>query len=66
MLRFNKHRRTLEPEEYHYDLQDVSEPNLYREIFPYTDIPKIPFNNRVVPMNPPEEIWMTDTTFRDG
>ncbi|MHB9154455.1 MAG: 2-isopropylmalate synthase [Endomicrobiales bacterium] len=66
MLRYNKHRRTLEPEEYHYELQDVTEPNLYREIFPYTDIPKIPFNNRVVPMNPPEEIWMTDTTFRDG
>jgi len=66
MLRFNKHRRTLEPEEYHYELQDVAEPKLFRDIFPYTDIPKIPFNNRVVPMNPPEEIWMTDTTFRDG
>ena len=66
MLRFNKHRRTLEPVEYHYELQERKEPNLYREIFPYTDIPKIPFNNRVVPMNPPEEIWMTDTTFRDG
>ena len=24
------------------------------------------FNNRVVPMNMPDEIWMTDTTFRDG
>jgi isopropylmalate/homocitrate/citramalate synthase len=66
MLRFNKHRRTLEPEEYHYELQDVAEPNLFRDIFPYSDIPKIPFNNRVVPMNPPEEIWITDTTFRDG
>lgn len=66
MLRYNKHRRTLEPEEYHYELQDVTEPNLFRDIFPYTDIPKIAFNNRVVPMNPPEEIWMTDTTFRDG
>ncbi|MGA2090420.1 MAG: 2-isopropylmalate synthase [Endomicrobiales bacterium] len=66
MLKFNKYRRTLEQEEYHYELQDVSEPNLFRATFPYTDIPKIPFNNRVVPMNPPEEIWMTDTTFRDG
>ena len=66
MLRFNKHRRTLEPDEYMYELQDVKEPNLYRDIFPYNDIPKIPFNNRVVPMNPPEEIWITDTTFRDG
>ncbi len=66
MLRFNKHRRTLEPEEYHYELQETKDPNLFRDIFPYTDIPKIPFNNRVVPMNPPEEIWITDTTFRDG
>jgi citrate (Re)-synthase len=66
MLRFNKHRRTLEPEEYHYELQDTEKPNLYRDTFPYVDIPKIPFNNRVVPMNPPEEIWITDTTFRDG
>ena len=66
MLRFNKHRRTLEPDEYTYELQDVKEPNLFRDIFPYTDLPKIPFNNRIVPMNPPEEIWITDTTFRDG
>jgi isopropylmalate/homocitrate/citramalate synthase len=66
MLKFNKHRRTLEPEEYKYELQDTKEPNLFRDIFPYTDVPKIPFNNRVVPMNPPEEIWITDTTFRDG
>ncbi|MCB4792302.1 MAG: 2-isopropylmalate synthase [Elusimicrobia bacterium] len=66
MLRFNKDRKILEPEEYHYELQDVTEPNLYRDVFPYDDIPKIPFNNRVVPMNPPEEIWITDTTFRDG
>jgi isopropylmalate/homocitrate/citramalate synthase len=66
MLRFNKERKILEPEEYHYELQDVTEPNLYRDIFPYDDIPKIPFNNRVVPMNPPADIWITDTTFRDG
>ena len=66
MLKFNKSRKVLEPEEYKYELQDVTEPNLFRDIFPYTDIPKVPFNNRVVPMNQPEEIWMTDTTFRDG
>lgn len=66
MLKFNKHRRLLEPEEYKYELHDVKQAELYRDIFPYTDVPKIPFNNRVVPMNPPEEIWITDTTFRDG
>ncbi|MBN1822767.1 MAG: hypothetical protein JW803_00450 [Endomicrobiales bacterium] len=66
MLKFNKKRGMLEPEEYSYELQDVAKPNLFRDTFPYTDIPKIPFNNRIVPMNPPEEIWITDTTFRDG
>ncbi len=66
VLRFNKHRRTLEQDEYKYELQDVKEPNLFRDIFSYDEIPKIPFNYRLVPMNPPEEIWITDTTFRDG
>jgi isopropylmalate/homocitrate/citramalate synthase len=66
MLRYNKHRRLLEQDEYKYELQDVKKPNLYRDIFPYTDLPKITFNYRVVPMNPPEKIWITDTTFRDG
>ena len=51
---------------YQYELQDVEDPNLYREIFDYQSIPKIAFNNRLVPINMPPEIWMTDTTFRDG
>lgn len=51
---------------YQYELQDVEDPNLYREIFDYQTIPKIAFNNRLVPANMPSEIWMTDTTFRDG
>ena len=66
MLIYNKDKRLLEPEEYHFELQDVTEPNLLRETFSYTDIPKISFNGTVVPMNPPENIFMTDTTFRDG
>ena len=66
MLVYNKEKKMLEPEEYKFELQDVKEPNLLRETFPYTDVPKIAFNNTVVPMNPPENIWMTDTTFRDG
>jgi hypothetical protein len=35
-------------------------------MFPYEEIPKIPFNDRIVPHNMPKEIWITDTTFRDG
>ena len=66
MLRFNKRRNTLEPEEYIFQLQDATEPNLFRDVFPYDKIPKIPFNYRLNPMNIPDEIWLTDTTFRDG
>jgi len=66
MISFNRKRNTLEQETYHYELQDLAEPNLFREIFPYTQPPKVPFNHRLVPMDPPEEIWITDTTFRDG
>ncbi len=66
MLEFSEKSNLLIQSKYQYDLQDVTEPNLYREIFDYESIPKIPFNNRLVPTNMPDEIWMTDTTFRDG
>ncbi len=66
MLKYNKLTKTLEQDEFTYSLQDPDVPNLYRDIYSYGSIPKIPFNHRVVPMNPPEEIWITDTTFRDG
>lgn len=65
-MKFNKRTNTLEEEYYRYQLQDVAEPNLFREIFNYTDVPKIVFNHRIVPMSPPDDIWITDTTFRDG
>ena len=53
MLRFNKRRNTLEPEEYIFQLQDSAEPNLFRDVFPYDKVPKIPFNYRLNPMNMP-------------
>lgn len=56
----------LEFSQYKYSLQDVEEPNLYRDIYPYTDVPKVPFNHRRVPISMPKDIWITDTTFRDG
>jgi len=49
-----------------YQLQDVEEPNLFRDIFPYSEVPKIIFDHKTVPMDPPEEFWITCTTFRDG
>ncbi len=66
MIVKNKHSNLLEQHQYRYTLQDVEDPNLYRELYPYTEIPKVAFNHRRVPMAMPEEIWITDTTFRDG
>ncbi len=66
MIIKNKQSNLLEQHQYRYSLQDVEDPNLYRDIYPYTEIPKIAFNHRRVPLDMPEEIWMTDTTFRDG
>lgn len=66
MLTVNEQSNLLEMSKYKYSLQDVDEPNLYREIYPYTEIPKTPFNFRRVPISMPKDIWITDTTFRDG
>ncbi|MGI5900491.1 MAG: 2-isopropylmalate synthase [Christensenellales bacterium] len=66
MLEYNKRSNVLEQAQYKYQLQDVKTPNLYRDLFEYSSVPKVAFNHRVVPMQMPEEIWITDTTFRDG
>lgn len=49
-----------------FNLVDVEERQFYRNMFPYSEIPKIAFNNRFAPMNTPKEVWITDTSFRDG
>ena len=66
MIRMDSHRNVLTDMNWSPTLQDVSEPNLFREIYDYDSIPKTAFNFRNTPMDMPEEIWMTDTTFRDG
>src|SRR5713226_2704232 len=45
---------------------DRTEPNLLRDDFPYSRIPPIRFEADAVPQALPEDIWITDTTFRDG
>ena len=49
-----------------FELQDVAEPNLYREMFAYHQLPRLAFDGQSVPMAPAKRIWITDTTFRDG
>ena len=66
MLEISNKTNLLEQKQYRYQLQDVAEPNLYRDIYDYESVPKVAFNHRRVPMNMPEEIWITDTSFRDG
>ena len=66
MIELNKKSNLLEEKTYRYTLQDVEEPRLFRDMYSYEEIPKIPFNNRRVPMNMQDDIWITDTTFRDG
>ena len=66
MIAKNKSSNLLEQSQYKYSLQDVDEPNLYRDIYPYDEIPKVAFNHRRVPIAMPNDIWITDTTFRDG
>ena len=62
----NTKNNLLEIEEHMYILDDVAKPNVFRNMFPYSEVPKIPFNDRIVPHNMPRQIWITDTTFRDG
>ncbi|MBE6959449.1 MAG: 2-isopropylmalate synthase [Ruminococcaceae bacterium] len=66
MLEISSKTNLLEQKTYKYSLQDVAEPNLQRDLFSYGSVPKVAFNHRRVPMNMPEEIWITDTSLRDG
>ena len=48
-------------------IEAVDAPNLLRSMFPYHDVPKITFDPAPeVPLDPPEEIFITCTSFRDG
>ncbi len=55
-------KHTIEP----FPLLDIQEPNLYRSVFPYDEVCRVEFDNKFVFTDPPEEIVITDTTFRDG
>ena len=66
MHTLDKRWNLLTENDYRFSFQDVEKPQLFRDMFEYDSVPKIKFNHRVVPMRMPEEIWITDTTFRDG
>ena len=66
MLYYDKNTQSFYTDLKAPKLEDVAEPNLYREIFPYNQFPKIPFTHERVPTFIPQDTWITDTTFRDG
>ena len=66
MLEISNRTNLLEQKSYKYSLQDIAEPNLQRDIYTEGAVPKVSFNHRRVPLNMPEEIWITDTSLRDG
>lgn len=69
MARWNPKRRVLEHEHSKFrrhNLMEVQEPNLMREVFSYEEVPKIDFDHTLLPIDPAEDIFITDTTFRDG
>ncbi|WP_243361971.1 triose-phosphate isomerase [Fundidesulfovibrio terrae] len=47
-------------------LENRAKPELYRELFPYTKISRVPFDDTIVMPRPAERMFITDTTFRDG
>ena len=66
MLEISDKTNLLEQDTYKYSLQDVKDPNLYRDFYSYDDVPRIAFNHRRVPLGMPKDIWITDTSLRDG
>ena len=69
MARWNKERRVLDHEHskfWQLEIMDVAEPNLQKSVFPYDEVSRIDFDHKIIPINPAEDIFITDTTFRDG
>ncbi|MBQ4043028.1 MAG: 2-isopropylmalate synthase [Clostridia bacterium] len=65
-VEFSSATNLIEQSSYRYSLQERESPNLQRYLFDYDSVPKVSFNHRYVPVQMPDEIWITDTTFRDG
>ena len=65
-VEFSSSTNLIEQSSYRYSLQERESPNLQRYLFDYDSVPKVSFNHRYVPVQMPDEIWITDTTFRDG
>ena len=69
MARWSKDRRLLEherPSHRRFQLIDLDDPDLMRDIYPYTEICRIDFDHQLTTIDPARNFFITDTTFRDG
>lgn len=69
MARWNKDLRILDHEHsrhWKFELRNTEEPNLQKDVFPYSEISRIDFDHKLLSIRPAEGIFITDTTFRDG
>lgn len=66
MIKLNKSKKLLESGVNAYEIEHVDCPDLLRDIYPHTEVPRVFFDYKIVPINPAEDIFITDTTFRDG
>ena len=69
MAKWDSERRVLNHEHtafWRYTLQDVAVPNLQRDVFPYEEVCRIDFDHKLIPISPAKDLFITDTTFRDG
>ena len=45
----NKNKKNLK-----YELKELDEPNLYKDIFPYTEVSKVVFDHKILPLSQAE------------
>ena len=66
MTKPTEKRKLLKPALPDYDIRYTEDPVLLRDTFPYNEVPRIQFDHKIVPLEPAEDMFITDTTFRDG
>ncbi len=62
-------RRSLRGESIDYvdaPIDDSPDPRTYKDIFPFDEPPKVVFDGIDIPQEVPGNLWLTDTSFRDG
>ncbi|HOM30093.1 MAG TPA: histone-lysine N-methyltransferase [Deltaproteobacteria bacterium] len=69
MARWDPHKRVFyytPGRNYPEGVDEKPSGNYFKALFPYDEVPLIDFDMRYVPIDPAEDIFITDTTFRDG